>query len=361
MILILSPHNDEHVPYVTARLETLGAEYFRFDAADFPGKSEVRVGFGSTGLASRTLRYNGQELDLDSVTAVWNRARTSPQAAEEVRQENKWWVSEVSTSWLAEVWESLNCLWIPDRPRTDREPYRKRSEPNNGQRLGSPPASAGPSPYSKLNQLAVAARLGFRVPRTLVTNSPEGLIEFYEDCKGQVVTKTVLPLRISRDGELNVPYTQVMRRQHLAHYRAVRYAPITIQEYVPKRLELRVTVVGSDVFAAAIDSQANRATRDDWRRESDGNRCLSYYAPYSLPVPIEKLCVRLVQALGLCFGAIDIVLTPEGEYVFLEVNPNGQWSWIQDVTGLPIAEAIANLLIRGAVLPLGTDADATHV
>src|SRR5437762_1973136 len=159
MILILSRHNDAHVPYVTSRLKALGAEYFHFDAADFPAASELSVGFEPTGLVSRTLRYKGQEIDLGRVTAVWNRARTTPSPAAEVPPENHWWVSEVSTWWLAEVWESLDCLWIPDRPRTDREPYRKRSEPEGGLPLGVPPVSAGPSAYSKLNQLAIAARL----------------------------------------------------------------------------------------------------------------------------------------------------------------------------------------------------------
>jgi glutathione synthase/RimK-type ligase-like ATP-grasp enzyme len=249
----------------------------------------------------------------------------------------------------------------PRQTRTDRDPYRKREEPHDGQRLGARPRSAGPSAYSKLNQLAVAARLGLRIPRTLATNSPESLLEFYEESGGRLITKTVLPLRISLDGEMKVPYTQTMRRQNAAKYRAVRYAPITIQEYVPKRLELRITVVGSRVFAAAIESQTGRATRDDWRRETDGNSCLSYYMPFSLPATIERQCVQLVRTLGLCFGAIDMILTPEGEYVFLEINPNGQWSWIQELTGLPIAEAIADLLVRGDVLPMETDIDASSV
>jgi glutathione synthase/RimK-type ligase-like ATP-grasp enzyme len=176
-----------------------------------------------------------------------------------------------------------------------------------------------------------------------------------------VVTKSVLALRISRDGEMYVPYTHTVRRRDLANYQAVRFAPMIVQEQIPKRLELRITVVGTRVFAAEIHSQASRLTRDDWRRECNGDLCFSYYAPHALPAAIEALCIRLVQTLRLCFGAIDMIVTPDGEYIFLEINPNGQWNWIQDLTGLPIAEAIAELLVRGAVFPVEEEPDAKTI
>ena len=184
-----------------------------------------------------------------------------------------------------------------------------------------------------------------------MTNSPEGFLEFYEKCQGRLVTKTVCALRTWRDGEEYTAFTHTVRRRDAAKYRAIRYAPIIVQEYVPKRLELRITVVGSSVFAAAIHSQTSPLTRNDWRRECDPDRCYSYYARYVLPAHVEELCVRLVETLGLCYGAIDMVLTPDDEYIFLEINPNGQWAFIQQATGLPIGEAIADLLVRGAVFP----------
>ena len=63
-----------------------------------------------------------------------------------------------------------------------------------------------------------------------------------------------------------------------------------------------------------------------------------------MPDEIKKACVDLTKYYGLEFGAIDLVLTPEGNYVFLEINPNGQWAWIEVLTRLPISDAIANLL-----------------
>jgi glutathione synthase/RimK-type ligase-like ATP-grasp enzyme len=143
-------------------------------------------------------------------------------------------------------------------------------------------------------------------------------------------------------------YTHPVRRRDAAGYQALRHAPLILQEYVPKEVELRITVVGERVFAAEIRSQASRVTQHDWRHY-DNERAT--YAPSALPADVEQRCVRLVQALGLCFGAIDLIVTPEGEYVFLEINPNGQWAWVESLTGLPIADAVAELLMRGTVAP----------
>jgi glutathione synthase/RimK-type ligase-like ATP-grasp enzyme len=117
---------------------------------------------------------------------------------------------------------------------------------------------------------------------------------------------------------------------------------------VPKRFELRVTVVGEQVFAAEIHSQQTNRTRVDWRRYD-----LSHtpHLPHALPEHVQVKCVELVRRLGLCYGAIDLILTPDGRYVFLEINPSGQYMWIEERTGLPISEAVANLLVsyeRGA-------------
>jgi glutathione synthase/RimK-type ligase-like ATP-grasp enzyme len=107
-------------------------------------------------------------------------------------------------------------------------------------------------------------------------------------------------------------------------------------------------VIGKRVFAVAIDSQSQKEARHDWRRSEVQQLP---HSPFTLPVDIESKCVDLVEALGLAFGAIDLVLTPEGEFVFLEINPNGQWAWIQQVCPtMPLREALADLLIAGGGL-----------
>jgi glutathione synthase/RimK-type ligase-like ATP-grasp enzyme len=114
------------------------------------------------------------------------------------------------------------------------------------------------------------------------------------------------------------------------------------QAYVPKRLELRITVVGRQVFAAEIHSQLSRRTEHDWRHY---NIDQTPYRPHRLPDAVQAQCIRLVEHFGLCYGAIDLVLTPDDRYVFLEINPTGQWRWIEVMTGLPISDAVCDMLM----------------
>jgi len=140
-------------------------------------------------------------------------------------------------------------------------------------------------------------------------------------------------------------YTQVVSTRDIGYAEAVRQCPVIFQAYVPKRLEIRATVVGSRVFAAEIHSQQTQRTRYDWRRYDH------YETPYLahiLPDALARQCVRLVEALGLRYGAIDFVLTPDGRYVFLEINPNGQYLWVEEATGLPISDALCDLLLEGS-------------
>jgi glutathione synthase/RimK-type ligase-like ATP-grasp enzyme len=198
-------------------------------------------------------------------------------------------------------------------------------------------------------QLEVAAALGFDMPPTLITNSPEAFLAFYREHDGQIISKpihngivweatetqTAAPVRA-------MAYTTLVTPRDVGYAAALRYCPTIVQAYVPKHLELRITVVGQQVFACEIHSQHTHHTRHDWRRYD-----LSHtpHRPHALPEPVRQLCLQLVARLGLCYGAIDMVLTPEGRYVFLEINPNGQFAWIEDLAGLPISEALCDLLM----------------
>lgn len=324
MILILSLERDPHARAVAQRLEQWGEEYLWFDCARFPVDSEIHIGYERDGLARLILRADGREYDLSALKAAWLRRLRVPAPLPEIRNElSRKWSAGVCNVALSRMWELVPCRWMPALPAV--EDYA-----NN-----------------KLLQLAAAARLGWRVPRTVITNSPEDFLAFYEQCEGRMVTKLANGAGAKAQvfvGVLFPAHTQVVRRRDLADFRSIRFAPMMLQEYVPKRVELRITVVGSQVFAAEIDSQSNPRSRDDWRAH-DLDR--EMYRVYPLPPEVEALCVSLLRELHLCYGAFDVVVTPAGEYVFLEVNPNGQWLWIEDRTGLPIADAIARYLAYG--------------
>ena len=120
-------------------------------------------------------------------------------------------------------------------------------------------------------------------------------------------------------------------------------APVMAQEYVPKKLELRVTIVGEKIFTCAIYSQGSEKTKIDWRHY-DSEKVK--HEIFKLPKEIEHKILLFMKEAGLKFGAIDMILTPKDEFVFLEVNPSGQFGWIEDLTGMPISKSIAELLIN---------------
>jgi glutathione synthase/RimK-type ligase-like ATP-grasp enzyme len=113
---------------------------------------------------------------------------------------------------------------------------------------------------------------------------------------------------------------------------------------VPKRFDVRVTIVGRQVFAAAIDSQSDLSASIDWRLTD--NPALPHHA-VTLPESLTANLIRLMECLGLTFGAIDLVERPDGEFVFLEVNPSGQWLWLDRMLDLGISEAVADWLTTG--------------
>lgn len=335
MILILTEAEDPHAAVVAQKLTERGADVVRFDPADFPAQSAISLRYAPSGLVRSTLRVGARELELHRVGAVWFRRPGDPVAHPEIGDPlSREFIEEESKLVARDVWDSMTCLAVP-APR----PVIQRAQ-------------------LKASQLKVAAELGFELPPTLITNDPAALIQFYNEHNGSIITKQA-GLSSLRGRDVAVSrYTQPVTRRDIGYAHSIRYCPMIVQAYVPKQVELRVTVVGKQVFAAEIHSQETHHTRYDWRRYDVFK---TPYFEHALPPGLQELCVRLVERLGLCYGALDLVLTPDGRYVFLEINPSGQYLWIEDATGLPISDAICDLLMagvpgQGAPDPLPTSA-----
>ena len=146
-------------------------------------------------------------------------------------------------------------------------------------------------------------------------------------------------------------YTSPISINHLDMVDSVRATPCLFQERIQKEFEVRSTVVGSKAFSAAIYSQEYPGSREDWRNNPD---LYVWFEPYDLPPSTKESIVSLVSDPGLVFGAIDLIVTPDGDHVFLEINPTGQFGFVEERTGLPTFDAIADLLIHGPQ-PYGGD------
>ncbi|MBG0826874.1 ATP-dependent carboxylate-amine ligase [Planomonospora sp. ID67723] len=322
-VLVLTGDDDAHADRVTALLAGRGARVTVFDPGSFPVAAAVELGYTPDGAVRRLLRTGDGTVDLGTVTALWWRRPSRPRPHPGLTDPAvAGYVAAECQSLVTGLWEGLPCHQVPARESVFR-------------RAGD-----------KTAQLALAARLGFAVPETVITTDPETFLDFHDRHDGRIVTKALnMPFIEGVGGDLFVHrLCEQVSSRDVAYADGLRFCPVIVQEVVSKRVELRVTVVGRRIFAAEIHSQESNRTGLDWRRY---DTTVTPHRPHELPDEVAALCLVLMDRLELAYGAIDLILTPDGRHVFLEINPNAQWLWIEDLTGLPISEAICDLLLGG--------------
>lgn len=323
-ILIVTDKFDPHADVVIVELRRRGHQPVRFHPADFPTRLLTTLTFDHH-------QWNGSvslpkgDIFLSDIQSIWWRKPEPSVILETLPPDQRELARQETRATLTGLWNCIDCYWM--------------SFPLNIQRASN-----------KIEQLQRAARLGFRVPRTLVTNDPSQARQFYHACHGQIIYKTLYSpmLGVISEGGQNMGtrmvFTTLVTPELLHVIDTVHAAPCLFQEYIPKRLELRITIIGDELFPCEIHSQQHDRTRIDWRH-------YDVDVPYKkgkLPHDIREKCFAFTRSYGLHYSAMDLILTPEGEYVFLENNPNGQCFFIQQqIPELKMAETIADYLIQG--------------
>lgn len=198
--------------------------------------------------------------------------------------------------------------------------------------------SANASASHKLEQLTTAKSLGFNIPDTLVTKDAAEAREFFERHDGQVVVKPMSGGYIERDGENDsLIYTNRVEKHHLESAGDLGHCPTLFQRLLPKRSDVRITVVDAVVHAIELHAMGgDGGQRCDIRRN---NMSDVEYTQIELPQSVASLVRRLVSHYGLRFAAIDMAVDLDGEWHFLEVNPNGQWAWLDLSAGTTISHS----------------------
>ncbi|HEX3852163.1 MAG TPA: hypothetical protein VHW01_14425 [Polyangiaceae bacterium] len=319
MILILTQLHDRTADAVCTRLSERGAEFTRFDPAEYPERASLTVAFSSAGLARLELERAGERVDLRNLSAVWLRRPSLPVVAQHFGVRTKEYVEQECRELLRALYDLIDSRWVPGPPNVVERAQLK------------------------LWQLQLAAELGLTLPETVVTNRPQELKAFHER-QPRLISKLAGATAFQRTlGRDFARYTEPVSTHDLLHMQSLRHCPVTFQEAIDKALEVRVTVVDGRIFAAEIHSQETIRTRQDWRRY---DHAATRYARHVLPNGVAAACLALVTRCGLVYGAIDLILTPSGEYVFLELNPAGEYGWIEERTGLEVTEAVCDLLTR---------------
>ena len=171
---------------------------------------------------------------------------------------------------------------------------------------------------TKAYQLLEAHNLGFNIPKTKIGNN----VEEFKHFTGDIIIKSLDTLLLREGNDCLFTYSTVKQPYEL-HDEEICDAPLTVQEYIFPKTDIRVTVVGDTIFAVKITS-CGASIEEDWRVVK---REKVEYTDIELPYEINCFCLRLVKQLGLNFGAIDLIESL-GKYIFIEINPTGEWGWI---------------------------------
>lgn len=327
-IFIVTNRDDLHADIVARKIANGGGSPFRLNLEEFPAHFTVT-------LENRGAHWNGalyhvptgDSLPLGDIGAVWMRKKApfGFMSAQMGAQEKAYAVAETEHV-LFSLLYSLDAYWM------------------------SHPAAARGAIW-KGEQLIRAARMGFATPPSLVTNRRASVHSFGNAAPEGLVFKSMSPMaaaaeELSPDQRVALALpTTLLQDSDETLLDSVEELPTFFQHCIPKAYELRVTVVGERLFAAKIHSQDDARTSIDYRD-------FSVEIPYEaaiLPPEIERRCIAFVHSYGLTFGALDLIVTPAGEYVFLENNPVGQFLFVEElVPQLKITDAVAECLIEGA-------------
>ena len=198
---------------------------------------------------------------------------------------------------------------------------------------------------SKTLQAVRAKSVGLRIPRGFRGGSPPLARNFLTyDSSIRICSKPLEAVHLDYDGAKFAKMTRIVDyNETMERIDTLADCPLILQEYVQKEYELRVTIVGNEIFSCAIDaSRANSESQMDWRNYDLAN---TPHWVQELPIEVAKKLLDLHKSFNLVYGAYDLIKTSADEYYFLEVNSMGQWLWIEDLTDLPISNAVAVALI----------------
>lgn len=319
VFLIITHAADHWVPErVAAGVARRGGRAVRIDSDRFPATLTLSQQIDGRGESRAALGPSDGALELDEVEGVWVRHLVQPDPPDDTDPRDHAQTVVESAVTFAAVLEGLR---------------------DRGVRLIDPPAAQRAVGHDKPRQLREAARAGLLVPETLVTNDPEAARRFVQRLaeRGEAtICKLQTTVHFGMEGRRHAPHTQRVTPADLEALDALALCPMMFQSLVPKRRELRIAWVDGRPFCGAVRTDAV-----DCRHPL---AVVSPWEPATLPPDVEQALARLMNRLGLSFGAVDVVERPDGGHVFLEVNPTGEWGMLERDLDLPIADAIAAAL-----------------
>lgn len=316
MILLVSNERDLTTDYIVLELKRRGLKYFRLNTEHF---SEEQISFNpKNGEDGWVVKTPNNEIKFTEITAAYFRRPGTPNISKEITDlsarnycEKEW------NNALGSALNSLDKRWF-------NSPISIQYAEN------------------KPRQLAIAYDIGLSIPDTIITNDPEQAQTAFLN-ETNVVAKPLREALLENNNDERVIFTNKVDKIDKSNYSSIRLAPVIFQQKIKKHVDIRTTVIGDKVYSVEIHSQEHGETKVDWRR---GARPDLIHKQHTLPSEISDKCIQLVNKLQLRYGAIDFVLDENGNYWFLEVNPNGQWAWLENRVEIPLSQTIVDELER---------------
>jgi hypothetical protein len=312
VLVVVSNREDVTADWLVLELRRRAAAFIRLNTEDYPADIRLRWTLTDAVLAGPFGRLKAAEVD-----AVWWRRPLPPSASDGRTPAEAAWASREARVALDGFWSATSAHWV-NHP------------------------AANEAADCKPEQLLRACRFGFEVPPTLLSSSADEVRDFAEAHGQRIITKALVDGRVPvASGGYRLLPTVLLDETQLADLSSLGPEPAFFQALIPKAFDLRVTVIGDQSYACRIDSQDQPLAAVDWRR---GDAAAMPHTAVDLPDDVARRCVKLTASYGLRFAAIDLACTPDGRFVFFELNANGQWAWVEQLTGLPLAARLADEL-----------------
>lgn len=322
MILLITNKDDVTVDFIVKELQKRSIVYYRLNTEDIPNRISIKLDINKDDFKLHD-RIKDKTICLSKIEAIYYRRPciNDFEYIPNLTNQEKRYLEVEMTFLLEGIYKILkDRYWL-------NNVYDIREAEN------------------KLYQLQLAKLIGFNIPISLISNLHDDISKL---CKGNDYNCIIKPIKSGNMKDTKNPkaiFTTLVNETMVCDKQRVESFPLFMQTNINKKFDLRCTVVDDMVFAAEIHSQTNDDTKIDWRK---GEQRLEHKV-HNLPNDIKSKCIKLTKKLNLNYSAIDLIVDENNNYIFLEINPNGQWAWIEKRLNLPISQKIVDTLIKGVV------------
>lgn len=319
MVLLITNKEDITVDFIVQELKSRGCLYYRLNTEDIP--EVIDIDFSITESGSQYWLHDKKKdriIDLLKVSAVYFRRPKISDLSHitEITSEERLYLRSEMAFVLEGIYKTLGgAFWI-------NNVFRIREAEN------------------KLYQLQLAKLIGFDIPNSIISNSSDTIRRALSQSNSEYIIKPIKSGNVCPQNGTKIIFTSHLKKSIIQEERVASF-PVYIQDEIGKAYDIRCIVVKDQVFAAKIDSQSSVAGKVDWRHTDE----FLLHDRIRLPEAIQEKAIKITHQLGLTYSAIDFVLDKQGNYIFLECNPNGQWAWIEKRLDYPISKSIVDVLI----------------